>query len=239
MPIAGSADSTDSTQVGVVYHSDFELQPYVPYHESGVRRYGCQYEIKRSDFLKLLEPGAAADQYLSDNVKSDIRFRDRQYFVDAAGIVRSGKEYFRIDKRIFERVLRHVEPCPRPDGTPRPALFSIASGPYVAYYRGEMVEVEIISNHSKPMLLELRLERHFDKSWRLDDGPSGTQATQILPGQRIKKSWPAPGEPGARVTDAIAYRVLIRALVREGDGTPTELGRARTPVFKVWGTETE
>jgi len=74
--------------------------------------HGCLYYIDKQLFLKILNkaPSNKANLYNPSNVRARIDFPDMTvYFVDHLGTVRSGSDFYVIDRSKFASLLRLKE----------------------------------------------------------------------------------------------------------------------------------
>jgi hypothetical protein len=96
---------------GVVYYFDFDIERITGLHESDMNGYGCSSVVDRFKFEGLLSEGIK-DKYNSLDVRAKVSFKDKDYFVDRAGNVRAGSDYFYLNTSELSEVIMKGSKCP-------------------------------------------------------------------------------------------------------------------------------
>lgn len=92
---------TDSDRA-LVYYFGFEIQRIAGIPEQQIEEYGCRYVTSKSKFLKLLSISHSQNDlhYEKLDIRAKVIFlAGASYYIDRDGIVRSGDQYFVIDKK--------------------------------------------------------------------------------------------------------------------------------------------
>jgi predicted nucleic-acid-binding protein len=97
--------------VGRVFYFGFEIERITGIHEEQIVQEGCAYVIPERVFLRLLRPnGDVKNRYRKRDVRALVTLSDAtKYFVDHSGFVRSGANFYEIDKTSFGQSLSFVK----------------------------------------------------------------------------------------------------------------------------------
>lgn len=102
----------DDPRIAVIYYYGFEIERITGIHEEEIQELGCLFSAK-SDSIEnaLVKVNASDANYERRDVRAKIEMHGKPYFVDRAGIVRQGDDYFQLDKAWFVASIALVGPC--------------------------------------------------------------------------------------------------------------------------------
>ena len=106
----GFADA-DNEAVTVSYYG-FEIERITGIHEEEIEELGCTYSAEADTIDSALSEVDSSDvAYDRRDVRAKIQMHGKSYFVDRAGVVRQGDDYYRLDKARFIASLTLVGEC--------------------------------------------------------------------------------------------------------------------------------
>ena len=102
----------DDVQAAIINYYGFEIERITGIHEEEIEQLGCLFSARLESIENALVRVNSSDaNYKRSDVRAKIEMHGKPYFVDRAGIVRQGDDYFQLDRAQFVASISSVRPC--------------------------------------------------------------------------------------------------------------------------------